>query len=82
MTYQLNRTKTLKVGVNYPDYRKWDVVKFGSTGAKSIVIRIKSVGIGSTTYTMYPYKEHNKKWKHWLWLKWLKLKVFIGGSYK
>ena len=81
MTYQLNRTKTVNIGTTYPDYRKWEILKFNSTGSKSIVIRINSAGIGSTTYTMHPYKEHNKKWKHWIWFNWLKIKVRIGDLY-
>jgi hypothetical protein len=77
----ITTSKPLKLGVNLPDYEKWDVV------GESIVIRIKNNGEGykmafSITYTMYPYKRFRKQWKQKLWFKWLKLKVWIGDLYK
>jgi hypothetical protein len=80
----LTKTRPLKVGLNSPDYRKWDIVKF-SKGMESIVIRVKNVGAHmnhSVQYTLYPYKRGKSKIGHWLWFKWLKLRVWIGDFYK
>lgn len=80
MTHFLTETKTIKIGLNIPSFRKWDIIKSG--GSECIVIRISGYGAGQTTFTCYPHKRHSKKWKHWLWIKWLRLKVWIGDLYK
>lgn len=67
--------------MNYPDHKKWDVV------GSSIVIRIRAnmpckPMEFSVTYTTYPIRNFKKKWKQNLWLKWLKVRVWIGDLYK
>ncbi len=85
MTFTLTISKPLKEGVNHTAFRKWDITKFANNGEEAIVIRVKNTGAGmvhSSQYTMYPYKRHSKRWKHWLWFKWLKFRVWIGDLYK
>jgi hypothetical protein len=78
--------KPLKVGMNYPDYRKWDVVKFANDGSQSLIIRVSSPPaphLGHyTTYTLVKRKTFKKQWRQWLWFKILKIRVAIGDLYK
>lgn len=74
----------LKLGMNYPCFHKWDILKHHG-GGETIVIRLSNTGeIGkhSVQYTMHPYKRFERRWKQWLWLTILKVRVFIGDLYK
>lgn len=77
--------KPLKVGLNYPDFKKWYVLKHAG-GEEGIVIRVSSDPARNmghyTTYTLVPRKTFKKKWKQWLWWRILKIKVAIGDLYK
>ena len=82
MTYTVTQTRELKAVFNECPFKKWDLYKLTRTGTEQIIIRVGGKFPGQTTATMHPYKRHNKKWKHWLWFKWLKLRVWIGDLYK
>lgn len=88
MTYLMTNSKPLKIGLNSPDFRKWETIKAAGKGQEGIVIRVKNISIdshgylNSVQYTIYPKRQFKKKWKFKLWFKWLKLRVWIGDLYK
>jgi len=85
MEHTLTITTKLRNGVDTPDFRKWEIVKFSGNGKESIIIRVKNVGVGwvmSVQYTLYPYKRFKKRWRQGIWMKVLRIKVWIGDLYK
>ena len=81
MTYTITQSYQITVGLNNCPFKKWDIIRH-SANNEAIVIRVSGKWPGQTSATLYPYKRHNKKWKHWIWFKWLKLRVWIGDFYK
>lgn len=84
MSFNMTTTKPLKIGLNKPDFKKWDIIRMGGVGDEGIVIRVKNVGAHythSVQYTIHHYKRFGKRWKQNFWMKWLRLRVWIGDLY-
>lgn len=79
-TFTLTMSHPLKIGFTPPDFKKWDEVTAGDN--KGIVIRVRSHGLGAVTYTIHPRKTFKWGWIYYIWLNWLKLRVWIGDFYK
>ena len=84
-TFTLTVSKIRKSDMELvPAFNKWDLIVSYGAGGEAIVIRIKqsSDSISSCVFTLYPYKRFNKKWKQWVWDKYLRAKVWVGDLYK
>lgn len=70
------KQETVTISVAENTYRKWDLIRVGSTGQTGIIIKS---GAGSVfhSYSIYPYKHPKNKIWRFLKFQWLKLRVFL-----
>ncbi len=70
------RNKTVDI-VLMGGLRKWDVVRLAGSKSEGVVINAVD-GSGHMVVTLYPYKRHKWRLFQWFWMKWLRLRIWLG----
>ena len=70
------KQETVTISIAEDHYRKWEMLRVGSTGQTGIIIKS---GSGSLfhSYTIYPYKHPRNRFWRFIKFQWLKLRVFL-----